>query len=330
MPTPRRSSGSPKSTRIGNGVRVLGLAMFGLLAQRLGMGGIGPVPLHAQQPLETAGDTLERSLIATLSVDSGRTDSVVIFLTRKVRYGAELQGGGARFSLAPVRHRNRAALLVPLKTPWSGKERFEVYPREDGEHVLRVTAVPGAEASSLALWSDARATRETEAAYQTQQDRTWGIGIMAGLGRYGGYFVESTDTGNPPGGTDVEVGLLLGSGGAFGGAVGFTHQDRGRLGYALNWLFLEPRVRAKSLHLLGGRSTDLGFSLRLAQANASDRTADPSMVAPGVFLTQHLDHGRGARGISTTLAYAYSILGNVDRDTQRSYHRVSLSLGWLP
>lgn len=305
----------------------LGLALLALLTIGLALGPSGLLPLHAQQPVEAAGDTLERSLIATLSADSGRADSTVIILSRDGRYVAELSGG-ATFSLVSVRRPDRPALIVELPTTGSGKEEFEVYARDNGEHVLRILARSWSRGATLALWSDARAARKAEAVSRAEREATWGIGITAGIGLHSAYSLEPTEIGASAGNVDFEVGLLFGSNSPFSGSVGYAHDGRGELEYTISWFYLEPRFRIKKVALHGEGRGDVGISFRLAQGNASDRQVDPSMLAPGLFLTQHF--GSGSRGFSVTLAYAYRLLRNVSQLSEANHHRVGLSVGWLP
>jgi hypothetical protein len=231
--------------------------------------------------------------------------------------------------LAPVRHVQNLALVVPLDKALSNVGRFEVYAREDGEHILHAAA-PKSGVASVLLWSDARATRTAEAARLIEKDKTWSMGLTAGVGQHGGYFADANESGTPAGGMDFEVGLLIGSGSSVASTVGFAHQNFGELGYSMNWVYVEPRFRVASFSLAGGRVADLGMSFRIGQGNASDRPVDPAVTAPGFFLTQHLGHTHGSRGVSVTLAYAYWILHHLDRETDHNFHRVTLSLGWLP
>jgi hypothetical protein len=307
--------------RRGSTARVAGQPRFAL---PILLAGLIPAPVIAQE----VGDSLERSLVASLRVPEGGEDSIRVTLSRRVRYVLEIRPSDARFIVAAARHASNPALVVPLDGAPSNVRRFEVYARENGEHVIHAAAPAGV--ASLLLWTDIRATREAEAARIATEENTWSLGLTAGLGQHGGYFADPTETGTPAGGTDFEVGLLIGSGSTVASTVGFAHQAFGALGYSMNWVYAEPRFKVASFRVAGPRATDLGVSLRIGQGNASDRQVDPVVTAPGFFLTHHLDHAHGARGFSLTFGYAYWILHNMDRETNRNFHRVTLSFGWMP
>ncbi len=110
-----------------------------------------PSPLAAQ-PGRPAHGAQVLLLEHTFRADSA--DSILLTLTRRIVYRAEVAGPGTP-ALQPVRRRDRQAYLVPSAEGASDQLRqFNLYPLENGPHWLRLDGVPAGAAVLVRIYGD--------------------------------------------------------------------------------------------------------------------------------------------------------------------------------
>ena len=110
-----------------------------------------PAPLAAQ-PGHPAHGAQVLLLEHVFRADSA--DSIVLTLSRRIAYRAEVAGPGTP-AFQPVRRPNRQAYLVPVAEGASDQLRqFSVYPLENGPHWLRLAGVPAGAAVLVRIYGD--------------------------------------------------------------------------------------------------------------------------------------------------------------------------------
>lgn len=283
-----------------------------------------PAPLPAQ-----GTPVAQRTLLLELRADSTHPDSGTVWLRVKRKYYGDLTPPFGKLDIRAARKHGQAVLSSPASAD-EATLFIEVYPRETGQHLVRLYGVGGGESVIFRLWSDSAEAAAQDARRKEEHERSWGIGLSVGGGRHSGYLIKGPPPPAPPAaGNDVEVGLVLGTSGRFSGILGYNRQVPDSGSRSVSWLFVEPRLRLLQPVLLAGRRTGLGVSFRVAEGNPSGITVDPTLKAVGAFITQHLDRSPGSRGWAITLSYWHGWLSNVQFSNQQQ-DRVAAALSWLP
>lgn len=285
---------------------------------------LAAAPAAAQVPASpdsALGDTLliSRPL-------SGTADSLRIRLVKGEQYRVSLSPGAA--TLAAVSIDKRASSAFPARVREGtglNPTIIELYPPRSAEYVVRISAPAGLTGGRLQLWADRKLAGEKQA----NRDRAWGIGLGFVGGWHSGFYTGAADENSGKSGGALEGCLLIGSSGPVSGCLGFTSMGIGSDENKLTWFFLEPRFQVVSI----GSSTrplDVLVSARLGQGHSERLGVDPSMLAPGVLLSYHLDSRPGARGWRLNLQLLYALVGNVATPKNSDFAQLTLGLAWIP
>jgi hypothetical protein len=256
---------------------------------------------------------------------AGTADSVVVFLKRDGVYRAEILGSAASITAIPASPPRYPAFVFRVGTT-EAPEVFELHPARTGKHVLRLTGLAGGSEALLRIYSN-----DAEARVLVQQkDREWSMGLGLTAGRHSGYRVQPTSP-DSPGGSDVEACLILDSGRGVSGCFGGGYQSLSEIGYGVDWAFAEARAQIFARSFLGHELTQLGLTLRIAQGGITgSRGIDPSLLAAGIILTQHLAADARARGWSLQASFQHGWLGHVPELDHRQFSRLAGGLAWVP
>jgi hypothetical protein len=281
-------------------------------------------PLLAQvatRPDTTLGDTLlvDRTL-------SGVADSFRVQLAEGGQYRIVLTPGTA--TLTAISADKRASSAFPARVrEGSGvtPTLIELYPPRTAEYIVRISASTGLAGGRVQLWSDRKLAEEKRAS----RDRAWGLGVGLAGGWHSGFYTGADDENSGQSGSVLEGCLLVGSSGPVSGCLGFTTMALGSNENKLTWFFLEPRFRVTSLGS-PDRPLDVIISARIGQGNSERLSVDPSMLAPGVIVSYHLDSRPGARGWRLNFQALYALLGNVDTPNNSNFAQLTLGLAWIP
>lgn len=284
-------------------------------------------PLSAQAPAARA-DT-GRVLVLEHRFAGGAPDSVIVGLVRRVVYRATTDGRAAP-TFKPLRGYKWAALVVPFGKDAAGRAKeFEVHASETGAHLVSIEGLPPGSEVTLRLYRDDTETRRNADA----NDRDFATGLSFGGGFHSGYRLDPAGSASPGGGGDVEGCILAETGNWFSACLGVGRQSLPDASLTVTWYFIEPRARFLSRPLLGDHRTDLGASVRFAQASevqAGTGYLSPSLLAAGLYLTQHLSPDNRRRGWSMYTAWQHGWLGNVPETERRSTDRFTAGLTWVP
>ena len=255
-------------------------------------------------------------------------DSLIVVLKKDGVYWAEVLGGIGSLTAVPATPPQYPVFVEPHEEPtMEGARVFELHPARSGPHVLRLVGVPAGTTPRLRVYSDEAQARQAARA----RDRQWGIGLAVNGGVHSGYLLEPSLTSSPAVGSDVEACLLLDSGHGVGGCLGAGYQSVPGAAYGVEWAFAELRAQVLGRRLVGGALTQLGLAFRLAQGGATRaRSIDPSLIAVGVTVTQHLAPASRTRGWSLQGAYQHGWLGNLPAQDRRQIDRFTAGMSWIP
>lgn len=282
------------------------------------------VPCIAQ--VQSAPDS---ALGDTLLVDrplSGVVDSFRITLIQGGQYRVTLSPGAAALTATSADKRVSSAFPARVREGRGATPTIiELYPPRSADYVVRIEAVGGLDGGRIQVWSD----RKLAQSKQEQRDRSWGIGLGFAAGWHSGYYTGADDANGGQSGSALEGCLLVGSSGPVSGCLGFTRQELGSDANAISWFFIEARVREFSIRSFG-RPLDVALSARFGQGNSERLSIDPSLFAPGLLFSYHLDDRPGARGWRLNFQALYAFLGNVDTENNTSFAQLTLGLSWIP
>ncbi len=269
----------------------------------------------------TLGDTLlvDRTL-------SGVADSFRVKLAEGGQYRILLTPGAA--TLTAISADKRASSAFPARVregAGANPTLIELYPPRTAEYTVRISASAGLAGGRLQLWSDRKLAEEKQAT----QDRAWGVGLGFAGGWHSGFYTGADDANSGQSGAVIEGCLLVGSSGPVSGCLGFSSMELGSEENKLTWFFVEPRFRVVSIGSLG-RPLDLIVSARIGQGNSERVGVDPTMLAPGLIVSYHLDSRPGARGWRLNFQFFYALLGNVDTPNNSDFAQLTLGLAWIP
>ena len=280
------------------------------------------LPLRAQGTA-APGDTvlIDRVLVGG---DSGLT----IHLRKSGVYRATVDPDVTELRLQPLSPHGPATLVSRAERRPRGT--WELYVMDDGDFVLTPDAPVG---RSIHV----RVIGDPEAAHVLSEraNHRLSLGLGATAGLHGAYDLTSqAPIAGAGGGRDAEVGLVLDGGYRISLALGFSHQTIPSEGRKVDYVFAEPRARLLTVGAPAGRRVDAGVSFRYGLGNADTpqraSIVDPSLIAPGLFITTHLSSRTGNRGWSTILSVYYGLLGNTGRAPLPSAPGASFGIVWLP
>jgi hypothetical protein len=274
------------------------------------------------RPAEAApGDSAD---VLVLDHDFTPGEFVRVFLAAGVVYRAELKTPDIALTVSP-----RRAGLPPvfvareIDAPTaSGGAVYSLRPTADGEYEIRAQAEGGG-VTNLQLYRDIKASRRRQKILDTPG---WEIGLEASAGYHSGYSVE--DSGGA--GVNVEGCFAARTGPGIGRIVsgcvfGIGYHDRGQVGHIV-WFFIEPRFRLAGGRPRGHSNTEGGILFRGALGDVSGVSANPVLLAPGIYLARHLRRNLHGDGWSFTLADQLGFLLNTG-STHSTYNQVSFSIG---
>lgn len=282
------------------------------------------VPCTAQvaaAPDSVLGDTLLIDRPLTGVADSFRTR-----LVQGGQYRLALSPGTATLTATSADKRLSSAFPARVREGSGAIPTIiELYPPRTADYVVRIQSAGGLASGRIQLWSDNKLAQSK----QEQRDRAWGIGLGFVAGWHSGYYTGADDANGGQSGSALEACILVGSSGPVSGCLGFARQELGSDANAISWFFIEPRVRVVSIHSLG-RPLDVALSARFGQGNSERLGVDPSLFAPGLLFSYHLDDRPGARGWKVNFQALYAFLGNVETENNSSFAQLTLGLSWIP
>jgi hypothetical protein len=283
--------------------------------------------LHVLAAQDPAPADSGRVLIYEHRFVEGLAERAEVKLERRVMYWAEVSGPGMP-AFQPADNRGFSALVVPTAEPADDRPRwFEVHVGKTGPHLIRITGLPPGSEPTLRVYRDDIETRRSAEAH----DRDFAVGLSLGAGAHTGYRLDPTGGADPGGGSDVEGSVVAESGNWFGAAIGVSRQSFPDAGYSVTWFFIEPKARLLTRQLFGRRRTDIGVSIRFADAyETGPRHISPYQIGGGIFVTQHLSADGRRRGLSVYTALLHGRLGNVPETERRTTDRVTAGVTWVP
>jgi hypothetical protein len=283
--------------------------------------------LHVLAAQNAAPVDSGRVLIYEHRFVEGLAERAEVELKRRVLYWAELSGPGMP-AFKPAGHSGFSALVVPAGKQADDRPRWlEVHAGKTGPHLIRITGLPPGSEPTLRIYRDDIETRRLA----EEHDRDFAVGLSLGAGAHTGYRLDPTAGADPGGGSDVEGAVVAESGDWFAAAIGVGRQSLPGAGFSITWFFIEPKARLLTRQFFGRRRTDIGASIRFADASETGpRHISPYQLAAGIFVTQHLSAEGRRRGLSVYTAVLHGRLGNVPETERRTTNRVTAGVTWVP
>lgn len=276
--------------------------------------------------LATAGSLRAQERAPAMALDrtfaGGAADSAFVQLERGRVYRAELIGPQATLEIVHTGRRREPALVVDIPSrSIPGRAVFEVYARERGIHVVRVTGLGAAEAVQLRLDADSAGRVEQALRQEDRLSRKWTLGIRVGAGAQGRF--ELTPTAEAGGGSSLD-GALRFSSATFpvSLALGAISQRAADGATSVLWFYGEPQVR-----LLGTAHLDLALLGVFAVGNAERMTIDPTLYGGGLQVLYNLRADPARRGAALHARYVLGTIGGTGMDPETS-QLVVAGLAW--
>jgi hypothetical protein len=244
-----------------------------------------------------------------------------VFLLKGQVYRAVLSTGDASLEIYPVKGGPPVFFArEESDAPGaSGTTVLSVYPRADAEYQIRL--IQGGPIVTLRLYRDIRASRRRQKVLSTPG---WEIGGEIAAGGHSG-FLLNTETGlvtdSDRGGLHVEGCFSARSGPGVlryvsGCALGLAWDTRPQSKGAL-WFFLEPRIRFYGGRPRGQSNTEFGGLLRAGFGMINKVSVNPTLIAPGLYLTHNIRKNLGGKGWAFTLAWRHYLVGNRGEGTHK-------------
>lgn len=268
----------------------------------------------------------QESGIARPSVDrafaGGADDSALVHLERGRVYRAELAGPRGELRIEHARRRSEPALVVPIPArSVVGRAVFEVYARESGTHVLRVSGLRPGEAVQVRLDADSIETQAQELRREDRLARKWTLGLRGGAGRQSSFALSPTV--NAGGGISLDGALRFASAGfPVALALGVTTQAASDDSQSITWFYAEPEVR-----VLRSGNLELALLGRFAMGNAERVTIDPSVYGGGVQLMYAFRDDPAHRGPAAHVRYSFGTIQNAQVDGE-TMHMAIAGIAW--
>jgi hypothetical protein len=213
----------------------------------------------------------------------------------------------------------------------SGTTVLSVYPRADAEYQIRLVA--GGPIVTLRLYRDIRASRRRQ---KILTEPGWEIGGEIALGGHTGYELNTARVGltdSDRAGFHIEGCFSARQGPGMlrvvsGCALGLAWDDRPE-SHGTLWFFLEPRFRFTGGRPRGQSNSEIGGLLRGGFGMISRVNRNPTLIAPGAYITRNIRRNLGGKGWSFTLAWHHYLVGNRGEGSHKvGSDMVTLGLGY--
>ena len=275
--------------------------------------------LHAQviDAPRDASLLLRRVLVRPFS------DTVVVDLRKHGQYRVALWPASLQLRVAPTAHPEQTDFAPRVREGTSSRATaVELYPQEDGPHLLSFVAPAGADSAVLWIWESV----DAEAAARARHEHRIAIGFATEGGIGTGYTIDEPTRPKPSPylegaaliGNDEHLALLLGAG----------NDPRPAGLISVMWFFAEFRAGVARA-TLGGHDLDLALTVRYSMGDATTSGKDPVAFGGGALVTWHLDQRHGAHGWQLGAhATVLDVRGNGIE--QQMVGRFGLTLSWVP
>jgi hypothetical protein len=278
---------------------------------------LGASALRAQQtpavaaPRDTARDSSD---VLVLQHDfTGPGEFARVFLQKGQAYRAELSIIDASLSVDALKGGPPVLVAREEVVNASGGAVYTLYPRADAEYQIKL--VEGGPLVTLRLYRDLKQSRRRQ---KVLASPGWEIGGEIGIGGHSGFLVNSAPEDvedSDKGGLHLEGCFSARSGPGIlnyvsGCAAGVAWDSRPH-GAGVTWFFLEPRIRLLGSRPAGVSNTEVGILARLAYGMVAKANRNPSLFAPGIYLSRNVRVNQGGKGFSFTLSYRHMMMGNL-------------------
>ncbi|HEX6645146.1 MAG TPA: hypothetical protein VF037_10725 [Gemmatimonadales bacterium] len=267
-----------------------------------------------------------RTLPAQAALDrrftGGPGDSALVHLERNRVYLAEVVGPAATLEIRHTEPRRDRALVVPLPArSAAGRAVYEVYARDPGVHVVRISGLGPEAAVQVRLGVDSAGQATLVERREKRLSRQWTIGLRAGAGAQSVIALTASDSAG--GGASLD-GALRFSSARFpvALALGAIAQAAGDDSESVLWFYAEPQLRVVRRGPL-----ELSIIGSIALGNAERITVDPSIYAGGLQVLLGFGSDPGRRGPALHARYLFGSVGNTQVDDQTS-HMGIVGLAW--
>ena len=296
-------------------------AWLALAASALGV----TVPVAAQQDsaaAREAGQPGDSANVLVLEHDfTGPGEFARVFLQKGQVYRAELNTGDAVLEIYPLKGGPPVFFArEESDAPGaSGQTVLSVYPRADTEYQIRL--VSGGPIVTLRLYRDIRASRRRQ---KILSEPGWEIGGEVAAGGHSGFELNTARAGltdSDRAGAHVEGCFSARQGPGVlrvmsGCALGLAWDSRPRSKGTL-WFFIEPRLRLMGGRPRGQSNTEIGGLLRVGFGMVSKVNRNPTLIAPGLYVSRNIRLNQSGKGWSFTLAYHHYLVGNRGEGTSK-------------
>ncbi len=286
--------------------------------------GFASVVLVHSATAQATDTVLGTRLLANPMLRAPFHDTLRLDLSKHGQYRIAIWPGGTVLHVVVAAHPDRR-VFAPLIRQGSGSQPtiVELYPQDDGAHLLTLEPPTGISVVRIWVWEDSTA----EAAAHERVERRWGIGVTVGGGALSGYSFGQADPGAAS--SYGEAGILVASRSSTALVLGAGRDSRPTVDTAANyWIFFEARQRLAHFDI-AGRELDAIAALRGALGAPTSATTDPGVLAIGVIANWHLDHRRGFRGLTVGAEILYGQL-YLPNDGFQAITRGGLLLTWFP
>lgn len=256
-----------------------------------------------------------------------------VFLLKGQVYKAILSTGDANLEIYPVK--GGAPVFFAREESdapgASGNTVISIYPRADAEYQIRL--LEGGPVVTLRLYRDIRASRRRQ---KILSEPGWEIGGEIAGGFHSGFLLNADEPDvrdSDEGGAHIEGCFSARSGPGIlqyvsGCAIGLAWDSRPH-SVGVLWFFMEPRVRAFGGRPRGKSNTEVGGVLRVGIGTVSKINRNPTLIAPGLYLTRNIRRNLSGNGWSFTLRWNHYLVGNRGEGTHKvGSDMVSLGLGY--
>ena len=268
-----------------------------------------------------AQESVQRDTLVDRYFTSAARDTAVIVLATGRQYRAEVLGPTAALALTRPRAGAEAFLSPDPARTAPGHAVLEVYARERGDHVVRISGLGAGDSVRVIVAADWIGTRAQVARRDERERRRWSVGFRAGAGGRSGYPLDLiTDAG---GGIMIDGGVRLASARfPVSVVVGAAVEQPSGTATRVDWFYGELEVRVF-------RASAFQASLigHLAEGNSDRIAIDPSYTAAGVGVVYSLTRNAGRTGPALQGRYLYGKMGNVATG-RRQRHTALIGLLW--
>jgi hypothetical protein len=288
----------------------------------------------AQQDSTAKTEPRDSTDVLVLDHDfTGPGEFARVFLLKGQVYRAVLNTGDAALEIYPLKGGPPVFFArEESDAPGaSGQTVLSVYPRSDAEYQIRL--ISGGPIVTLRLFRDIRASRRRQ---KVLSEPGWEIGGEIAAGGHSGFELNTAPEGltdSDRAGTHLEGCFSARQGPGVlrlmsGCALGLAWDSRPRSNGTV-WFFIEPRVRFTGGRPRGQSNTEVGALLRGGFGMISEVNRNPTLVAPGLYVSRNIRVNQGGRGWSFTLAYHHYLVGNRGEGSHKvGSEMMTLGLGY--